>query len=364
MRDVRCTNCQQGYPDEGVPYRCPTCGGIYDFHAPFNFEPGSSDSSRPGIWRHPGTLSRPEFDSPVSLGEGDTPLIWARAFDRQIGFKLEYLNPTGSFKDRATSPAITFLRNRGVSAAVEDSSGNAGASFAAYAARAGVAARVFVPDSASGPKRAQIEAYGAELVRVLGPRSNAAEAVRQAADEGAVYASHVYLPFGLAGLATAAYELWEQLDGPPGTVLSPVGHGSLLLGLARGFDALLRAGLIDRVPRLVGVQAHSCAPLWAVFAGGPAGLGWVSEGQTVAEGIRTKHPVRGDAVLAAVRASRGAVLTVHEDAILDGRDRLAGLGLFVEPTSAVVWDALRQLGEVTPEPVVVMLTGTGFKAVP
>jgi threonine synthase len=298
----------------------------------------------------------------VTLGEGNTPLLWREAFGRQVAFKLEYLNPSGSYKDRGSAVLVSFLCSRGVQSAVEDSSGNAGASFAAYAARAGMRARVFVPDYASGPKRLQIEAYGAEVVRILGPRSKATEAVLRATQRGEVYASHAYMPFGLAGYATIAYELFEQIGRAPGAVVAPVGQGNLLLAIGRGFAALHSAGLIAQLPTMVGVQALACAPLWAVYRYGPAGLGWVTEGQTLAEGVRVKHPLRGDTLLKMVEESRGQLVAVEEEAILPGRDQLARLGFYVEPTSSIVWDALAQTGEHLPDPIAVVLTGSGFKA--
>ena len=291
-----------------------------------------------------------------------TPLVEARLFDKRVALKLEFLNPTGSFKDRATAPLASLLLARAVAEAVEDSSGNAGASFAAYAARAGIRARVFVPDYASGPKRAQIEAYGAELVSILGPRSEAAEAVRQAADEGAIYTSHALLPFGLPGIATIAYELVEQLGRVPGAVIAPVGYGSLLLGIAEGFRALKAAGVTKTLPTLVAVQARACAPLWALATMGAAGLAWMVEGETLAEGVRVRQPVRGDALLAAVDQSEGTFVAVEEEEILPGRDKLAQMGLFVEPTSAIVWSALEQLAGQLPEPIAVILSGSGLKS--
>ncbi|HEX9618055.1 MAG TPA: pyridoxal-phosphate dependent enzyme [Anaerolineales bacterium] len=345
----------------GFAYRCPVCGGLFDFTGPPRYQTVEVEEDLSGIWRFRHTFGLDEAAPVVSLGEGNTPLVWGEAFGRLVGFKLEYLNPTGSFKDRGSAVLVSFACSRGVQSALEDSSGNAGASFAAYAARAGLQARVFVPDSASGPKRAQIEAYGAELVRVMGPRSNAGEAARRAADSGGHYTSHAYLPFNLPGYATLAYELVEQLGNAPGTVLAPAGQGGLLLGIARGFSALVEAGLIGNLPVLCGVQARACAPLWAVSTYGPASLAWISEGETLAEGIRIRHPLRGDAVLQAVESSRGTFLAVDEEEILSGRDELARQGFYVEPTSAVIWPALAQLPAETPEPVVAVLTGSGFK---
>lgn len=361
MADIQCTNCRLDYPEQGTPYHCPRCGSIFDYRHPLVFDPGSVDRSQPGIWRYRHALGLPPEAPLVTLGEGSTPLVWGEAFGRQVAFKLEYLNPTGSFKDRGSAVLASHLLSRGVTAAVEDSSGNAGASFAAYAARAGIQARIFIPDSASGPKCDQIEAYGAETVRILGPRSNAAEAVRRAADQGMVYASHAYLPYVLTGYATAAYELLEQMTTPPRTVICPAGQGNLLLAIGRGFQALQAAGLISTMPALVGVQARACAPLWAVSSYGAAGLGWVTEGETLAEGVRVKHPLRGDAVLQMVERSRGRFVAVDEEEILPGRDALARQGFYVEPTSAIVWSALSQVREVAEDPIVAVLTGSGFK---
>jgi threonine synthase len=285
-----------------------------------------------------------------------------RVRGRELYFKCEHLNPTGSFKDRGSAVLVSALVAAGVTYAVEDSSGNAGASFAAYAARAGLAARVYVPASASPAKRLQIEAYGAEVVEVPGPRTAAAERVQQEASSGICYASHAYLPFGQAGLATIAYEIVEQLGRAPGTLVLPAGQGTLLLGCAAGFDAMQRAGAIDRSPRIIAVQAQACAPLWAVLAGGAAGLAWVQEGPTRAEGIRILQPLRGDAVLRAVEASSGTIVPVSEDRIEEGEHELGRLGFYVEPTSAVVWPAVMSLLDELAEPIVAVLTGSGYKA--
>jgi len=362
---VLCTNCRQPYPVQGAPHRCIQCGGVFDYASTFPYDPQKIEPAQPGIWRYRDSFEMPTNAPPISLGEGGTPLVWADAFGQRVAFKCEFLQPSGSFKDRGTATLVSFLYSRGVNSAVEDSSGNAGASFAAYAARAGIHARVFVPDSASGPKRAQIEAYGVELVLIPGARSNASEAALQAVEQpgsAAVYASHANLPFNLPGYATLAYELVEQLGGAPGSLILPVGQGGLLLGAWRGFAALRGAGIIEKLPLLVGVQARLCAPLWAISMYGMAGAGWVAEGPTLAEGIRIVHPVRGDAVLQAVAESAGQFLAVDEAQIRSGQESLARLGLYVEPTSAVVWDALDQAADRLPKPIVVVLTGSGYKS--
>ncbi len=323
------------------------------------------DHSAPGLWRHRHSFGLPACAPVVSLGEGDTPLIpvnsRAGPDGEAVWLKLDSLNPTGSYKDRGSAVLLSHLLARGAAAAVEDSSGNAGASFAAYAARAGLRARVFVPESAAGPKRSQIEAYGAELVRVPGPRSAAAEAVWQEAKRGSVYASHAYLPFGLAGIATLAYELWQQLGRAPGSVIAPVGHGGLLLGIARGFQTLERAGLITARPYLVGVQAAACAPVWLGFTAGAAAMQSAAEGPTVAEGVRVRRPVRAAALLREILPGQGTFVAVAEERILPAYRDLARQGLHVEPTSALPWCAYQDLAGSLPTPVVLVMTGAGLK---
>ena len=206
-----CVGCGHDYPLVEIPYRCPICGGIYDFPAPLIYAPdGLPYAGQRGLSRFQATIPLPPGAALISLGEGDTPLLDIDLEGRTVYLKCEYLNPTGSFKDRGSVALVSALAAVGVEGAVEDSSGNAGSSFAAYAARAGIRARVFVPACASGPKQAQIRAYGAEVVCIQGPRSAAAQAVLRVAEGGVVYASHVYLPHGLAGMATVAFENVEQ----------------------------------------------------------------------------------------------------------------------------------------------------------
>jgi threonine synthase len=218
-----------------------------------------------------------------------------------------------------------------------------------------------VPASASGPKRTQIERYGAQLTPVPGPRSAAAEAVLGEVEKGAVYASHAYLPFGLPGIATIAYELWEELGAAPGSVVTPVGQGSLLLGIRRGFAALHQEGLIPQMPYLVGVQARACPPVWTGFTKGKEAIQQVEEGPTVAEGIRVRHPVWADALLNEIAPQSGTFVAVEEEKILPAYHDLARRGVYVEPTSAVVWSALEQMIGKAPEPIILVVTGSGLK---
>jgi threonine synthase len=329
---------------------------------PWALEPFGSVPSREtlrdrpaGLWRYSEAL--PVDGAPVSLGEGGTPLVPSR--DGRLRFKLESANPTGSFKDRGAAVLLTAASAAGIRALVEDSSGNAGAAIAAYSARAGVEATIYVPDAASPGKLAQIAVYGARVVRVRGSREAVAAAAQAAPGR---YSSHCWDPFFFHGTKTIAYEVWETLGGrAPDVVVTPVGHGTMLLGLWLGFLELRLAGAIARLPRLIAVQSAACAPL----AGPALGRG-TGEGDTVAEGIRVRQPVRPDEIRRAVDESEGAFLVVDDPEILAARNRLASEGLFVEPTAAVApaaaWRLANEGAFTASEVVVVPLTGHGLKA--
>lgn len=358
---IHCTNCRHPYPDGGLPHICPICRGIFDFQILPIFDRKLIQRDQPGIWKYRHTFALPEDSPVVSLGEGNTPLVWLKLNGYEVAFKVEYQNPTGSFLDRGSAAIVSFLCSRHVRKAVEDSSGNAGASFAAYAAYVDIDAHLIIPDETSLQNQKQIEAYGARITRILGPRSNTSEAVKHKAASGIVYASHTYLPFNLPGYSTIAYELLDQLGESPGTILMPVGNGGLLLGVGRGFEILKNAHEIDRIPMLYGIQARACAPIWAVYEYGTEGLMWAAEGQTVADGIRIRNPIRGDAVLSLIGKSGGKVIAVDEDEIMTGYTSLARHGFYVEPTAAVVWEPLRSMIEELTEPIVVILSGSGLK---
>ena len=261
MTCYACLECGQPYAGP-VYYRCQDCRGVYGIPAGIRFDPDRVNTSLPGIWRYRDSFDLIPDAPDLYLGEGDTPLVEISLEGRPLHLKLESLNPTGSYKDRLAAVMVGALVGMGVSQAVEDSSGNAGAAFAAYCARAGIKAKVFVPESAAGPKCDQIARFGAEVIAVPGPRQAAADAVLAKVAKGAMYASHAYLPHGLAGVATIAYELVDQLGGAPEMVIAPVGHGGLLLGIMLGFQALLTAGEIDSLPEFIGAAGSGeCSDL-------------------------------------------------------------------------------------------------------
>src|SRR6266446_3590468 len=225
------------------------------------------DRGRRSLWRYGASLPVAVAD-PVSLGEGLTPLVERRWHGAPAFFKLEWFAPSGSFKDRGASVMISLLRQQGIARVLEDSSGNGGAAVAAYAAAAGLGAKILVPASTQPAKTVQMRIYGAEVELVPGTRQETAEeAVRQA--ERIFYASHNWHPFFLHGTKTLAYELWEDLGfRAPDNMITPCGAGSNVLGCEIGFSELLRCGEIDTMPRIFAAQPANCGPIAAAFLAG------------------------------------------------------------------------------------------------
>jgi len=354
-----CRRCGQGWDLADPQWRC-RCGGLLDLQGPQVDPVAAIEVGSPpwSLWRYRAALPWAGDESAwqrVTLGEGMTPLLPVRP---GLWCKLDQVMPTKSFKDRGAAVMMSVAAGLGVQRVAVDSTGNAGIAVAAYAARAGMDAEVYVPAGTLSAKVGAIETFGARVVAVEGDRAAVAAAAQASVQSGgAWYASHVYRPAFGHGVKTLAFELWEQLGGrPPGTVVVPAGNGTLVLGLWSGFRQLVSAGRAPRVPAIVAVQAERCAPL--------AGLG--PTGPTAATGIAIPAPPRGGEVRAAVLASGGRVVTVPEDSLQPARSSLAGMGIGVEPTAAVAWAAWGMgrgpAGTATDRdegPVVVVLTGAG-----
>lgn len=360
-----CLSCSLIHRLELPLWRC-SCGGRLLPQGIAGFDREALRNRPANLWRYGEGYQLAGDAVPVTLGEGWTPLTEVSFSGRGIEAKLDFLCPTGSYKDRGSAVMLTQLRAWGLTEIVEDSSGNAGASVAAYAALAGIQANIYVPDSASLGKMAQIGLYGAHLHKIPGSREDCAAAAL-AAVETTFYASHNWSPFFLLGLKSAAYEIAEQRDWhAPDWVVTPAGNGGLAGGLYYGFRDLLAAGAIDRMPRIAMAQAANCAPVHAAWKQGLDHVPAIEKRPTVAEGIASAQPVRAYEMLEALRETRGVVETVTEDEIWLAFEELGRQGLYVEPTSATAAAALRNLvrqGTIgAAESVVLYLTGSGLKS--
>jgi threonine synthase len=316
------------------------------------------------LWRYQASLPV-EVSKPISLGEGCTPLVQREWDNFRPFFKLEWFNPTCSFKDRGTAVMLSYLRQLGVDAVLEDSSGNGGASVAAYGAAGGMRVKIIAPAYTSPAKIAQVRAYGAEVQLVEGPREESErEAIRQS--DRIFYSSHNWQPFFLQGTKSIAYELWEDFDFEvPDNVIVPVGAGSTLLGCHIGFGELLAAGQIKKLPRLFAAQPFNCSPVDASFKAGVDTPVPRAVNKTIAEGTAIAHPLRLREMIHALRETGGETVAVSEQEIIAALKRLARLGLFAEPTSAGAAAALAKLIErkviSASERTVVLISGTGIK---
>jgi threonine synthase len=353
-----CLNCGSTSRDP-LSWRCE-CGGALETRV-------ETDYVRPA--RLGRTFQRfgplyPYFEEAdvVSLGESETPLVKTDL----ASFKLEYLLPTGSFKDRGSCALLSGIQRelveRGVTKVKEDSSGNAGASVAAYSARAGIKCEVYVPAAVSGPKALQIQMYGADLVRVSGSRGDVTRAA-QAETEGAAYVGHIWHPYFRDGMRTLAYELFEQMHGRlPDNVFLPVSAGTLLLGFISGLQHLKSSGAVQELPRLVACQTTAVSPLYSKLKG----MEYVPAQpvQTIADALVSTSPPLLDHMVAKLREVEGDAEVATEAEVLAAWKELARMGLYAEPSSAVAFACLkkrRSEGSAGGGSVVV-LTGSGLKS--
>jgi threonine synthase len=347
------------------PRWCSENGGYLNLTPGAGLKRGDIDTTRRSVWRYAKAIAVDDKYA-VTMGEGWTPLTCGLWNDVPVMFKLDFMMPTGSFKDRGMTVLVSYLKSRGVNQVLEDSSGNAGASLSAYAAAAGMRCRILVPETASYPKIAQIAAGGADVVTIRGTRQDVADEAMRMSSE-IFYASHNWVPFFAEGTKTLAYELWEQLGfKAPDNVVVPLGYGSNVAGCERGFGELVRNGEIAKMPRIFGVQAANCAPYFNAYKAGVDHLVATTVTPTIAEGIASSKPTRVIEVLRAVQDTGGAIVAVSEDEIVSALGTLARKGLYVEPTSASAAAGLTQLlssGAIKPgEATVLVLTGTGLKA--
>jgi threonine synthase len=351
-----CAVCGEKYSGLDLPLTCG-CGHVLKIIETPSFSPSMIETENTTLWRYSKLIAPEELDR-VTLGEGWTPLISIRDRDFQIYAKLESLNPTGSFKDRAAALLVSITKTTAKRLVHDDSSGNAGAALAAYCAAAGIKAHLFVPAYAAPAKLAQIELFGAKLIPIAGKRRAATQAALAYHQEGlSHYLSHAHNPLVILANKSIAFELWEQFNGQaPQMIVMPVGQGTQLLGVRAGFEDLLKAGLIPQLPVFVAVQAAACAPVAAYSSGVSVHK---NEAETVAEGIRISHPTR----LADVFQASDIVITVEENQIQIGLIALAQRGISAEPTSAVVWAAWEQIRDTvdSARPIVLIITGHGLK---
>lgn len=353
-----CLACGETTPPSVHRLRCEPCGGL--FKVVYDTVP---NDTRP---RTPATA----VDQSLTLGEGSTPVVRLKRAGERLGIerlwaKLEFMAPTGSFKDRGSAVLISAAMDEGVTEFVEDSSGNAGASLSAYAAAAGMTAHVFVPASAAHGKLDQIRIFGAELHAIDGPRQAATEAAeRFVSERNLPYLSHNLSPYFSEGMKSVAYEVADSAAANVQHIVLPVGNGSLLIGAKSGFDELVEVGVIGSAPAFHAVQANAVQPIAAAVNDEEWDPAMAKP--TVASGIAVSVPPRLEQCVEAVQSSGGSAVAVADDVALGWQRWLAASeGIFCEVTSATAFAGLENLlatGKIRPdEPVLVPITGSGLK---
>ena len=340
------------------------CGGLWKL----NFEPPKFtmediDRNEWSIFRYRKFMALDgDTWKSVSMGEGMTPIV---KFNEDVLLKMDYFMPTLSFKDRGAAVLVAHAKAIGVESCVQDSSGNAGNSVAAYCAKAGIKCGIFVPEGTSPKKIDMIRAHGSECTVVPGTRDHCADVCRSKVEtEGAYYANHVYNPFFYEGTKTYIYETFEQLGRIPENIFIPVGNGTLYLGAIYALEHLLKSGVIDHMPQLIAIQSEKCDPLLIANAEGSAVPANITPEPTIAEGIAIGKPMRGPEMLELAKKYNIRFIHAPEDKIMDCRVRLARKGIYCEHTTAANLAAYdeycRVYGQTTD--ALITMCGAGLKS--
>ena len=377
-QQIVCARCQKRFGLTELLNLCP-CGSPllvrYDLEkAKTAFVKSSLEGRVASLWRYRELLPLQNDANLVSLGEGYTPLLDAKKLASELGLrrlwiKDEAQNPTGSFKDRGLSLAMSRARELGVKKAAIPSAGNAGGSFAAYAARAGIEAHVFMPRDTPMANQIEVMQYGAKLTLVDGLINDCGRIIAEKkVTEGWFDVSTLKEPYRLEGKKTMGYEIAEQLNWRlPDVIIYPTGGGTGLIGMWKAFEELEALGWIDGArPRMVSVQASGCAPIVKAFDENRSTAELWQNAQTVASGLRVPQAVGDFLMLRAIRESGGTALSVSDDDMLAEIPRVGKAeGIFFCPEGAACVAALRRLvenGFIKPaDEVLIFNTASGLK---
>ncbi|HWR41243.1 MAG TPA: threonine synthase [Patescibacteria group bacterium] len=333
-----CAQCGKRVDATTKQAKCD-CGGLWKLdHKPPKFDISLVDRDTWSIFRYRAFMPLAgELWREISLGEGLTPVI---AFNEDVLLKMDYFMPTLSFKDRGAAVLIAHCQAIGVDSVVQDSSGNAGNSVAAYCAKAEIDCEIFVPEGTSPKKIDMIKSHNARINIVPGTRDQCADACRAKVDaEGKYYANHVYNPFFYEGTKTYIYEVYEQLRRIPAHLFVPLGNGTLFIGIVKALEELLESGVIETMPHIIAVQSEHCDPFVKAVRAGEKVPVQVTPAPTMAEGIAIGTPMRGAEILEYIYRYHIEMTTAPENRILEARRTLAAKGIYCEHTTAATYAA-------------------------
>jgi threonine synthase len=355
MTILHCPACSATHKPERARWLCH-CGSVLDVE----YEKLQWKPKGRGVWKYRTLL--PFAGKSITLDEGGTPLVKSERLGlKHLYLKLEGDNPTDSFKDRGTTVAISRAKAEGYKTVAVASTGNMGASVAAYAAHAGLKARVFVPQDTPKEKLAQILAYGARVKKVKGTFKDAVAAAWRDVEKNGSYLAMTGLnPFYNEGEKTVAYEIFEQL-GAPDVVIVPMGTGGLISSIWKGFVELKKMKKIRKIPRMIGVQAKGCAPIVDAWRRGAAFATPKEKCETIASAILVKLPFSSRLALRAIRESGGVGIAVSDKEIIRAIRELGREGVFAEPASAATLAALHHVKPQQRQKIILVITGHGLK---
>jgi threonine synthase len=372
IASLECSRCHEKISADEPRTVCPICAG--SLYVRYDLDEVKRDAARPAdggvqsMWRYSAVL--PEVE-PVTLGEGWTPMLHSQRFPN-LYLKEEATNPTGSFKARGMSMAVSMARKYGLKKLAAPSAGNAAGALAAYAAAAGIEAHIFMPQDVPMANYLEGVAYGAKVTLVDGLISDCARMVAEGKDrEGWFDISTLKEPFRVEGKKTMGYELVEQLGWEyPDAVFYPTGGGVGLIGMWKAFEEMEALGWVrpGRRPKMIAVQAAGCAPVARAYEAGEAASKFFENAETFAAGLRVPKPYGDYIILDIVRESGGTVVERTDNAILESLlDWSRSEGLLLSPEGAAAtaaYDHLLETGFLTPsDRVVIFNTGAGLKYV-
>ena len=361
--DYICSKCGKRESTTTRQAKCE-CGGLWNLdYVPPKFSLDDIDRDEWSMFRYRKFMAV-EGDGwkDISLGEGMTPVV---RLDENVLLKMDYFMPTLSFKDRGAAVLIAHCKAIGVDYVVQDSSGNAGNSVAAYAGKAGIKCEIFVPEGTSPGKIDMIRAHGATCTVVPGSRDHCADVCRGKVDtDGCYYANPVYNPYFYEGTKTYIYEVFEQLKRMPKHIIIPVGNGTLFLGAIYALEHLLASGVIEEMPKIIALQSQNCDPLLQAAERGEATPAKVTPIPTIAEGIAIGLPMRGEEILRLTHKYNIKYVHAPEDKILEARAALAKKGIYCEHTTAANYAAYLHYCELygTAEDCLITMCGAGLKS--
>lgn len=373
--ELECSACGKKYDHSKEQHLC-TCGkpllARYDLRrAAATLTLESLKTRLRTLWRYAEVLPN---DPPVSLGEGMTALVHAERLGASMGLKHLYvkdegLNPTGSFKARGMTAAVTRARQLGAKALAAPTAGNAGGALAAYAAAAGLPAIIVMPADTPSANVMECQAFGAKVVKLNGLISDCGKYVAEHKDrEGWYDVSTLKEPYRVEGKKTMGYELWEQFGGKlPDVIFYPTGGGVGLIGMCKAFNEMQEMGWIGAErPRMVAVQAEGCAPIVRAWEAHQRTAQFFPNAATIASGLRVPGPLGDLLILSMLRQTKGTAIAVSDNEMLQAGRELAALeGIFAAPEGAATVIAARKLaasGWIKPQDTVVLFnTGTGYK---